>query len=71
MTIAFYNDMVMAVGDSKTIRISRDQGISWRLNTDYDFPSTLSGDHVTMATDTQGRLWLLTSSGQLWQGALR
>ena len=71
MTMAYYNDMVMVVGDAKTIRISRDQGISWRLNTDYDFPSTLSGDHVTMATDTQGRLWLLTSSGQLWQGSLR
>lgn len=71
MTMACYDNMVLAAGDGKTVRISRDQGITWRTNTSYGFPSTLSGDHVTMATDTQGRLWLLTSSGQLWQGALR
>ena len=71
MTMACYDNMVLAAGDGKTVRISRDQGITWRINTKYSFPSTLSGDHVTMATDTQGRLWLLTSSGQLWQGALR
>ena len=71
MTMACYDNMVLAAGDGKTVRISRDQGITWRTNTRYSLPSTLSGDHVTMATDTQGRLWLLTSSGQLWQGALR
>ena len=71
MTMACYNDWVLAVGDGKTVRISRDQGISWHTNSYYDLPSTLSGDHVTMATDALGRLWLLTSSGQLWQGALK
>lgn len=71
LAMACYNNMVLATGDGKTLRISRDQGISWHLNSAYNFPSTLNGDHVTMATDTQGRLWLLTSNGQLWQGMLR
>lgn len=71
ITMAYYEDMVLAVDDSKTVRISRDQGISWRINSVYNLPSTVDGEHFLMATDTQGRLWLLTSSGQLWQGALR
>lgn len=71
MTMACYNDWVIAADDSKSITISRDQGITWRQNSTYDLPSTLSGDHLTMAADTQGRLWLLTSSGQLWQGVLK
>ena len=71
MTMACYEDMVLAVGDDKTVRVSADQGISWRVSTDYALPSTLSGEHFTMATDTQGRLWLMTSSGELWQGTLK
>ena len=71
LTMACYNNMVLSADDGKTVRVSSDQGISWRQNTSYALPSTLTGEHVTMATDAQGRLWLLTSSGELWQGMLR
>ncbi|MCR4959370.1 MAG: DUF6242 domain-containing protein [Prevotella sp.] len=71
LTMACYENMVLAVDDNKTVRVSRDQGVSWHVNSVYKLPSTLSGSHFTMATDAQGRLWLLTNSGQLWQGKLR
>ena len=71
VSLVYYDNVVLCVGDNLSMLESRDQGISWRASTTYKLPSALSGEHVAMAADTKGRLWLLTSNGQLWQGALR
>ena len=71
VTLAYFDGIVLCIGDDKEMRMSRDQGISWRITTDYGLPSAVTGEHFSMTTDTQGRLWLMTNSGQLWQGALR
>ena len=71
VSLVYYDGKVLCVGDDLSMLESRDQGISWRASATYAMPSGLSGTHVAMAADTQGRLWLLTNSGQLWMGALR
>ena len=71
LSLARYENVVLAVGDDLTVRQSRDQGITWPVTTTYALPATLQADRVSMANDTQGRLWLLTDSGELWQGQLR
>lgn len=68
LSLACYNGHVLAVGDAKAIYESRDQGLTWRQESAYQLPTSLQGTQVSMATDTQGRLWLLTNSGQLWKG---
>ena len=66
-TMAYHNGVVLALGSDMVMRQSRDQGISWRTATDYALPETLTGTAARMATDGQGRLWLLTDTGQLWR----
>ncbi|MCR4809026.1 MAG: DUF6242 domain-containing protein [Prevotella sp.] len=70
-TVAFYEGVVLCIGDDKIMRMSRDQGISWRITTNYGLPTAVTGEHFSMATDTQERLWLMTNSGELWLGTLR
>ena len=66
--LACYDGTVLCLGDDKKMLQSRDQGISWRPNSDFDLPEALTGDVVSMANDSKGRLWLLTNTGQLWRG---
>ena len=68
ISMAYYNGTVLIVGDDLTMRESRDQGITWRKSTTYALPAGISGTKAIIGTDTQGRLWLLTDSGQLWKG---
>ena len=35
----------------------------------YNLPGAMTGEVVSMTTDGQGRMWMLTSTGQLWRGA--
>ena len=66
--MVYYDDCVLATGSSLKLYQSLDQGITWKENEDYTMPSALTGTQVAMAVDKQGRLWLVTDSGQLWQG---
>jgi hypothetical protein len=68
LAMTYYDGKVLAIGSDMVLRQSRDEGITWRTATDYALPETLSGTSATMATDSRGRLWLLTNSGQLWRG---
>ena len=66
--LACYDGTVLCVGEDGILRQSRDQGISWHINDTYALPSDIQGTPIAMTTDTSGRLWLLTSTGQLWRG---
>lgn len=68
LSMVYYDDCVLATGSSLKLYQSLDQGITWKENEDYTMPSALTGTQVAMAVDKQGRLWLVTDSGQLWQG---
>jgi ligand-binding sensor domain-containing protein len=69
--LAYYSGSVLCIDDEANVWQSRDQGISWRKNSTYKLPATFSGTPLSLAADSKGRLWLLTSEGQLWQGALK
>lgn len=66
--LAYYNDMVLCAGTDGVMMQSADQGISWRKATTYALPESITGTVTAMATDTQQRIWMLTSTGQLWRG---
>jgi len=71
LSLAYYNKSVLAVGSNKQMLQSRDQGITWKPVKAYELPADLQGSLLTMAADSQGRLWIATDAGQLWQGKLR
>ena len=71
LSLVYYDNRVLALGSNMTMLESTDEGITWKTATDYQLPSALQGNIATMAADTQGRLWMLTDSGDLWVGALR
>jgi len=67
--LAYHEGAVLCLTDDGTMLKSRDQGISWRKSTDYKLPNGLEGTPIALVSDTAGRLWLLTDTGQLWRGA--
>lgn len=71
LSMTCYEDVVLAVGEDIVMRQSRDQGITWPVSATYALPSDLQAAWVSLATDALGRLWLLTDTGELWQGARR
>ena len=70
-TLAYYDDAVLALGSDMTIYQSRDQGITWKKNSTYGLPDDLTGTQALMGTDADGRLWLVTNTGQVWKGELK
>ena len=72
IALARYQGYVVAVGSDAVVRQSRDQGITWRtMGSNYALPQSLTGTVVSLASDEQDRLWMLTSTGQLWQGSMK
>ena len=68
LSMAYYEGSVLAVGSLMTLNESRDQGITWYKDTNYKLPDNLVGTQLSIATTEDGRLWLITDSGQLWIG---
>lgn len=71
LSLAYYNNNVLAVGSSMKLYQSRDQGITWKTSSIYALPSQIGGTRATIAADNRERLWLVTDSGELWMGTLR
>lgn len=71
LSLAYYDGTVFCVGSDLVMRLSRDQGITWRENGTYALPASLQGTLATIAVDTKDNLWLLTNGGQLWRGRLK
>jgi len=69
LSLVYYADRVLAVGADLVVYESLDQGITWRASSDYPLPEGLTGTQVRMAADSQGRLWLISNTGQLWQAS--
>ena len=60
---------VLAVASDGTMRVSRDQGITWKTDADLQLPSGFSGSVGYATTDAEGGVWLQESeSGQVWYG---
>lgn len=70
LSMAYYNGSVLAVGNQLQVLQSRDQGITWKKNGAYSLPASLQGTRVSMASAPEGRMWLVTDTGQLWLGQL-
>ena len=71
LSLAYYNNMMLATGSSMNLLQSRDQGITWKTSTAYTLPAQAKGTRATIATDSSNRLWLVTDEGELWMGTLR
>lgn len=71
LSLAYYNNVVLAVGSDMVLYQSRDQGITWKTSSIYALPANVTGKKASIAADRKGRLWLLTDSGELWMGMLR
>lgn len=71
LSMAYYDNKVLAVGAGKTMRESRDQGITWKTSTGYALPEDLTGSRIRMAANDNAGIWILTDSGQLWHGMKR
>ena len=69
LSLAYYDELVLAVGANKEMLQSVDQGITWQTASDYALPASLAGSLFSMAVDAQGRLWLVSDSGDLWFGS--
>jgi len=69
-SMACYGDVVLAVGSKKTVYESVNQGLTWYKSKTYALPSALTGEQVLLGSARE-MLWLLTDSGEVWQGALR
>jgi hypothetical protein len=71
LSLAYYDNSVLAVGSDMKILRSRDQGITWKSTNAYTLPTNVEGTKAIITADKKGRLWLLTDAGQLWEGTLR
>jgi photosystem II stability/assembly factor-like uncharacterized protein len=71
LSMAVFDNTVLAIGQNKIVYQTRDQGITWRQSTTLALPEALEGDAVSMTADQQGRVWVVTDKGQVWQGAMR
>ncbi len=74
MSMAYYNNELMAIGGAyEGIYISRDNGISWKLQTaKKNLPEQLrnnAGTPMSMVV-AGGNLWLIRSGGEVWQGKM-
>lgn len=69
LSLAWYDGAVLALGSDMTVRRSRDQGITWQETSAYALPAALEGTAARMTADRQGRLWVVTNAGQVWQGS--
>jgi hypothetical protein len=69
-SLVFYQDAVLALGSNNTVYESYDQGLSWAQSTTYAFPKSLTGERVMIGV-AKDMLWLVTNSGEIWQGTKR
>ena len=68
LSLAYYNNMVLALGSDKVIYQSADQGITWKESSKYALPTDLQGTVMSLAADSQNRLWVVTDAGEVWLG---
>ena len=71
LNLVRFNGAVLAIGNSKTIYVSRDQGITWKTSSKYTLPDALGTTNVSATTDENGYLWLVgKDTGEVWRGLI-
>ena len=71
LSLAYYNNNVLAVGSNMKLYQSRDQGITWKTSSTSALPTQIGGTRAAIATDNLDRLWIVTDNGEVWMGTLR
>lgn len=71
LSLVYYKGDILALGSNGIIYQTRDQGITWRASSNYALPSNVTGSRMSMCTDINGNLWVMTNTGELWQGTKR
>jgi hypothetical protein len=71
LSLVYYEGQVLATGTGKTVYQTPDQGITWAENTTFALPATLTGNSHAMTTGNDHDLWVISSTGQVWQGMKR
>ena len=71
LNLVRFNGAVLAIGNSKTIYVSRDQGLTWKTSSKYTLPDALGTTNVSATTDENGYLWLVgKDTGEVWRGLI-
>ena len=68
VSLAYYNNMVLAIGDGLVVYESADQGISWKVSKQYALPVALEGTRCAITAGADGTLWLVSNNGDVWRG---
>ena len=71
VTLAYYNNKVLAMNEGMVMLESRDQGITWKPSTDYVLPNGVTGTQALITASDKTGIWVLTNSGQVWHGMKR
>ena len=71
LNLVHFNNQVMAIGNNRSIYVSRDQGITWKTTTKYTLPEALGTNNLSATTDDNGYLWLIgKDTGEVWRGLI-
>lgn len=71
LSLVRYDGVVLAAGNGRTLYQTRDQGVTWEENSSCVLPTSVTGNSLSMAVDAKDNLWVVTSTGQVWQGMKR
>ena len=71
ISLAWFNDQIIALGSDSKFYESRDQGITWKVSTQISLPEGADATCLKMATDAEGNLWLWdATTDKRWKGQL-
>ena len=71
VSLVYLEGSILAFGSNGKIYQSRDQGITWKQNPAYTFPSDFNTTDFCAAAEQNGMLWLQDmASGKTWKGRL-
>ena len=69
ISLAYFHDNILAIGNDGNIYVSTDQGITWKTKKGYTLPDGFSYSNASMTTDDEGSLWLIDNDSQeVWRG---
>lgn len=70
LSMALFDHNVLAIGDDLVFYRSSDQGITWFKDNRFSLPADMKGQQVVIATGNDC-IWMVTDTGQVWNGKLR
>lgn len=71
ITLAYFNEVIIAINNNGSIYESRDQGITWKSFDKYSLPADISTNNLNAIGDSEGYLWLCDlDSRKVWRGQM-